>query len=99
MEKDDIPRPQRSSRGILDRLRRLLSQPYFQRSERRQRFQQIPSSQVKIAPMDYESLTLFQALKKWRHISWIAMAIAMNIVLWGFDSGIMGNLSSMPTFQ
>lgn len=49
--------------------------------------------------MDYEKLTLFQALKKWRHISWIAMAVAMNILLWGFDQGIVGNLSSMPAFQ
>lgn len=81
---------------MLSRLRTLLSPPYFKRSERS--FQQLPV-QVTVTPMDYEKLTLFQALKKWKRISWIAMAVAMNILLWGFDSGIVGNLSSMPVFQ
>lgn len=93
MEKD-ISR-QRSS-VVFTRIRQLLSPPYFQRSERR--FQQLPV-QVAVEPMDYESLTLFQALKKWRRISWIALAVAMNILMWGFDGGIVGNLSSMPVFQ
>lgn len=93
MEKD-IPR-QRSS-GMFDRIRQFLSPLYFTRSK--QQFQPLPV-QVKVTPMDYESLTLFQALKKWHRISWITMAVAMNILLSGFDGGIVGNLSSMPTFQ
>lgn len=94
MEKD-IPR-QKPANMFFDRVRQAISPPYFGRSERR--FQQLPV-QVAAMPTDYEKLTLVQALKKWRHISWITMAIAMNILLWGFDSGIVGNLSSMPVFQ
>lgn len=97
MEKD-IP-SQIPSNTMFNCLRQTLSPPYFKRSERRQqRFQQLPV-QVEVTPMDYESLSLGQALKKWRRISWITLALAMNILLWGFDGGIVGNLSSMPNFQ
>lgn len=97
MEKNNIPR-QRDPNSVFNRIRHLLSTPYFKRSERS--FQQLPAQgQVKVTPMDYEKLSLFQALKKWKKISWIAGAIAMNILLWGFDTGIVGNLSSMPAFQ
>lgn len=94
MEKD-IPRPYQPD-NMFARIHQLLSPPYFKRSHRK--FEQLPV-QVAVAPMDYESLSLFQALKRWPRMSWIAMAIAMNILLWGFDTGIVGNLSSMPAFQ
>lgn len=97
MEKH-VPRQQKPAKMFISRVRQLLSPPYFKRSSQRQQFQQLPV-QVAVTPTDYESLTLGQALKKWRRISWIAMAIAMNILLWGFDSGIVGNLSSMAAFQ
>lgn len=100
MEKD-IPRQRyRSTDNMFARVKQFLSPPYFKRSPER-RFEQLPTqySTRLDPPMDYEQLTLFQALRKWRRISWIAMAVAMNILLWGFDSGIVGNLSSMPTFQ
>lgn len=94
MEKD-IPR-QRSASNMFTRVRKMLSPPYFKRSQ--QQFQQLPV-QVTVEPVDYESLSLGQALKKWKRMSWIAGAIAMNILMWGFDGGIVGNLSSMPAFQ
>jgi len=84
--------------AIMQRIRTFLSPPYFKRSSRRQ-FQQLPVQQPTVIPMDYEKLSLVQAVKKWKRVSWITLAVAMNILLWGFDTGIVGNLSSMPAFQ
>jgi hypothetical protein len=46
-----------------------------------------------------ECLTLWQAIKKWPRITWHSLALGLNLLLWGYDTGLVGNVSSMPEFQ
>lgn len=48
---------------------------------------------------EYESLSLFQAVKRWPRITIYSVCIALNILLWGYDTAIVGNVASMPVFQ
>ncbi|KAK3705979.1 hypothetical protein LTR37_012973 [Vermiconidia calcicola] len=49
--------------------------------------------------MNYEKLSLLQALKRWPRITMYSISLSLNILLWGYDSAIVGNVSSMPVFM
>ena len=46
-----------------------------------------------------EKLTLRQAIRKWPRITWWSLALAINVLVWGYDTGLVGSVSSMPEFQ
>ncbi|KAK5171482.1 uncharacterized protein LTR77_004627 [Saxophila tyrrhenica] len=49
--------------------------------------------------MDYESLTVLQAFRRWPRISIYSFCLALNILLWGFDTGIVGGMTSLSAFR
>ncbi|KAK0866605.1 hypothetical protein LTR87_014952 [Friedmanniomyces endolithicus] len=48
---------------------------------------------------DYEKLTLWQAVRRWPRAVGISLCMSLNILLWGYDTAIVGNVASMPVFQ
>ncbi|KAK3634323.1 hypothetical protein LTR56_015357 [Elasticomyces elasticus] len=48
---------------------------------------------------DYEKLSLWQAVRRWPKAAGISLCMALNILLWGYDTAIVGNVASMPVFQ
>ena len=44
-------------------------------------------------------LTLKESLKRWRRIVWYSLAMAMPILMYGFDTVIVGTVMAMPSFQ
>lgn len=46
-----------------------------------------------------DHLTLWQALKKWKRISWYCVGMTSAILMYGFDYVIVGSGSAMPSFQ
>lgn len=44
-------------------------------------------------------LTLWQALGKWRRITWYCVGMTSAILMYGFDYVIVGSSSAMPSFQ
>ena len=49
--------------------------------------------------MNYESLSLLQAVRKWPRITIYSVCLCMNILLWGYDGAILGGVASMPAYQ
>ncbi|KAK0825064.1 hypothetical protein LTR73_007351 [Friedmanniomyces endolithicus] len=48
---------------------------------------------------DYEKLTLWQAVRRWPRAVGMSLCVSLNILLWGYDTAIVGNVASMPVFQ
>jgi hypothetical protein len=48
---------------------------------------------------NHESLSLWQAIRKWPRITLYCLALSMNLLVWGYDTGLVGSVSSMPEFQ
>ncbi|KAK3117970.1 hypothetical protein LTR53_000122 [Teratosphaeriaceae sp. CCFEE 6253] len=51
------------------------------------------------AMTNYETLTLWQAVRRWPRAAGISVCMALNVLLWGYDQAIVGNVASMPVFQ
>jgi MFS family permease len=49
--------------------------------------------------MNYEHLTVIQAFRRWPRASLISLALALNILLWGYDTGIVGGMSSLVEYR
>jgi len=49
--------------------------------------------------MDYETLTVWQSFRRWPRVSLYSLALAMNIFLWGFDTGIVGGMAGLDPFK
>ena len=43
--------------------------------------------------------TLWQLFRKWPRLSLWAVGLAITIILYGYDTVIVGNITSMPEFQ
>jgi hypothetical protein len=49
--------------------------------------------------MNYEHLSLLQAVKKWPRVTLISIAMTLNVLLWGFDTGIVGGMTSLVAYR
>ncbi|TKA71156.1 hypothetical protein B0A55_08256 [Friedmanniomyces simplex] len=49
--------------------------------------------------VDYEKLTLWQAVRRWPRAVGLSLCMSLNILLWGYDTAIVSNVASMPVFQ
>lgn len=53
-----------------------------------------------IIPTDeHAHLTLWQALKKWRKVSFYSMGLTFAILMYGYDLVVIGTVAAMPSFQ
>jgi hypothetical protein len=46
-----------------------------------------------------DNLTLWQALRKWKRVSWYCVGLTSAMIMFGFDYVIVGSSSAMPSFQ
>lgn len=44
-------------------------------------------------------ITLWRLFRKWPRLSLWAVGLAITILLYGYDTVIVGNITSMPEFQ
>lgn len=57
-----------------------------------------PSTTDSIAPGE-SKITLWQLFRKWPRLTLWALGLAITIILYGYDTVIVGNITSMPEFQ
>lgn len=48
---------------------------------------------------EFDDLTFWQAIKKWKHIFWYSMLLSTTIIMYGYDYVIVATVSAMPSFQ
>lgn len=86
----------------------VLWQPhYHQIAATMDKNEQSPVVELSIAPTrtlsqqdsNGTNLSLWQSVRKWPKIVGYSLGLTSAILLWGFDTSIVGNVSAVPSFQ
>lgn len=48
---------------------------------------------------NYEHLSLLQAVRRWPRVTIGSVCVCLNILLWGYDTGIVGGMASLEAYR
>lgn len=57
------------------------------------------SSTATLEANEFDHLTFWQSVKKWKRIVWYCIGLTSAILMYGYDYVIVGTVSAMPAFQ